>query len=202
MDEEIRNFTIHGDGTMSLGGTVNNGSTYLLAARMTSAGALDTTFSTDGFDILTAQGAIGGGGGYLGPGMTIAVDGRYQLVGSAEMGAGTDDLLLVQYDSVQINDFGGGTTWASAQLFGACLKQLTGTGSSPTWAVATANDCTIGEDADWHGIATTADKVAASTTATTVDVTARFRFGLKLPLAQAPGVYLAPITFEVVAPNS
>jgi hypothetical protein len=202
-DEGALSLVAHGDGTFALGGFIDdNVNRYFAIVRMTSAGALDTSFSTDGYDVLSGIGEpLGGGGSWLGPDMAVAVDGRYQIV-SAYAGGANEELVLVQYDTIQIADFGGGTTWASAQLFGACLRQLTGTGNSPTWPVATGNDCTIGEDADWHGVATTADKVAASTTSTTVDVTARFRFGLKLPLAQAPGSYMAPITFEVVAPNS
>jgi photosystem II stability/assembly factor-like uncharacterized protein len=98
---------------------------------------------------------------------------------------------------------GGGAGWPDpGGLFGACLRAATNgtTLAGDTWAAATSGCSTSGSE-PWHAISTTDDAAsrvarATGTNAARVDL----RFGMKVADAQKPGTYLAPISFDVIAP--
>jgi hypothetical protein len=129
-------------------------------------------------------------------------DGKAVLGGFHNNGT-SEEFATVRLESVTHSDF---TTWGAATNFGACLRSVTGAGSSTSaWAAATGNNCgtgIVGDDANWHPVPMATTKVAQTGTVGTTNVTANFRFGVKMPNTQAAGSYMAPIMFEVVAPNS
>ena len=94
---------------------------------------------------------------------------------------------------------GMGTT-----AFGACLETATNgaTGGGTGWTAVGDNNCTTANNTAWHGIGTTATKIASNATIGDSDGTVTLRFGIKIPASQVPGAYQAPVIMEVVAPNS
>lgn len=96
-----------------------------------------------------------------------------------------------------------GPNWSSGgSMFGACLRQLSGTSTVATWTPDAT--CAASGTGVWRGLPATSDlagaKVAGATAVTTA--TARLRFGLRVAPAQPPGRYSAGVAFEVVAPNA
>jgi photosystem II stability/assembly factor-like uncharacterized protein len=98
---------------------------------------------------------------------------------------------------------GGGAGWSDpGGLFGACLRAASNgaTLAGDTWATATSGCSTVGTE-PWHAISTTDDPAsriarATGTNAARVDL----RFGMKVADTQKAGTYLAPISFDVIAP--
>ncbi|MCW2922312.1 MAG: hypothetical protein JWL76_2186 [Thermoleophilia bacterium] len=94
-------------------------------------------------------------------------------------------------------------------FFGACLETVGGGAAGGAgvagWTVAGDNLCTTASAA-WRPIPTTSGasgaKVAALTPGPGIAATATLRFGLRVASNQAPGLYKAPITFQVIAPNA
>ena len=106
--------------------------------------------------------------------------------------------------AASFDDYGGGATWSSGatqSMFGACLE--TATNATPVWTEAAgASACTKADAAHWHDVPATDDatsrvaSVASGTTTGSVELV----FGIKASSTQPPGDYLAPLTFQVVAP--
>jgi hypothetical protein len=106
-----------------------------------------------------------------------------------------------------IADYGGGTTFASASAFGVCLRDASAGALTDvsTWTKDADGDCADGDADPWKGVAqTTAGAAAKIAYASGFTSTARvdLRFGVKVATDQPPGVYLAPVTFEVLAPSA
>ncbi|MCW2920132.1 MAG: hypothetical protein JWL76_6 [Thermoleophilia bacterium] len=93
---------------------------------------------------------------------------------------------------------GAAASWSGTGFFGMCLRAAPGAGS--TWP--TDGTCDQSNGAEWRGIPLHGGLAAASVASTLAPgtTTASFRFGMKTPSAQAPGTYLAPVTFELTAP--
>jgi hypothetical protein len=94
-------------------------------------------------------------------------------------------------------DFTNGTG-----MFGACLRAV-GAGVTPTWNVNASCSTTSGNY--WNPVAATTGggtaKVAEALSSGS-GYQARLRFGVRTPASQAPGTYVAPVTFEVLAPTA
>ncbi len=91
-------------------------------------------------------------------------------------------------------------------MFSACLRDATNGAvtDGSTWTSNLGVACPASNGAIWKGIPeTTADPaalVARTTVANNQTATATLQFGFRTAAMQPPGAYLAPITFEVVAP--
>lgn len=110
------------------------------------------------------------------------------------------------YASGRISDYQGGVAdWSSGSstsTFGACLRSVAD-GASAVWTTDAA--CTASDGAHWRGIpsnASAADAKVASSATGMQEATAHLRFGLRPSSSQPTGSYLAPVTFEVLAPNA
>lgn len=112
------------------------------------------------------------------------------------------------YHVGRVQDYANGsndwdTAAATTRAFAACLREVADGGATDgtTW-VANAG-CTQTDDPWWRPVvatgATAGSKVAIAPSGD-IDAKARLRFGIRLPNSQQPGLYTAPITFEVVAP--
>jgi hypothetical protein len=82
-------------------------------------------------------------------------------------------------------------------MFGACLYDV-GVTATDVWN--SSQDCPAGDSINWYGIPETADTIATAGMSVT-GATATLNFAVKTASGQAPGTYVAPIKFEVVAPN-
>jgi uncharacterized delta-60 repeat protein len=200
INDGVRQGIVLPDDSIIVAGGVDTGvNTKFGAVKFTPSGAVDTTFGTNGlqtYDLDTtprADAALD---------VALGSDGKIMLAGY-RTNATSDELATIRLESTTMTDF---TTWGAANQFGICLRSFSGAGSSVSaWAAATGNNCgtgVAGDDANWHAVPTATTKVLQTSTPNTTNVTANFRFGVKLPSTQAAGSYMAPITFEVVAPNS
>jgi uncharacterized delta-60 repeat protein len=186
-----------GDGSWAIGSSTQGlwPGDNPVVSRATHAGAIDTTFGTAGS--ATYDYVIAGRKEFLG-GLVDLGDGRMGVFGSSNP-TGTDlqPFVYVLDDRGTVAQYGGGNNWASAastSMFGVCLS--TSTNSTATWSASAG--CPTSDGAWWRAVPTTADQVATESAA--VDSVSTFHFAFRPSSGQAPGVYGAPITFEVVAP--
>ncbi|MCW2920195.1 MAG: hypothetical protein JWL76_69 [Thermoleophilia bacterium] len=104
--------------------------------------------------------------------------------------------------SVPDYDDAGGIDWGgTSSMFGVCLSSITN--ASALWP--TSANCPRVDGTTWRAIpATTSDPLSRLATTTTGEMgaVARLRFGFRPSLAQAPGRYVASVSFEVVAPST
>ena len=117
---------------------------------------------------------------------------------------------VARFDSVTIPDYANGSAdWSvgAGGAFGTCLASLTGTGAAITPAWTTDARCTnMGDSTSgtwWDDVPDgplDPDAQVGSLASGATDGVASFRFGLRVAANQAPGRYLAPITFQVLAP--
>ncbi len=171
--------------------------TDILATRYSASGQLDTTFGSSGLSTIDTGGVDEMYSAGAGADGTIYITGRTGA-------AGNWNWEMIRLGALTVPDYGGGTTWASAGgMFGACLANVSGTGANATWGPAGVGNCTATDTGSyWHGVGTASDKVAASTTSGTTAVTANLHFGVRTATSQSPGIYVAPITLVVSAPNA
>ncbi len=146
--------------------------------------------------------------------VTIGTDNEYVAVGSygyAPAGQ-EEDTLIYQYDTDAISNYVLNTTdWdqGTSGVFGACIRSLTGATVSGPWAVDADNTCgTVDATDSWYQIPIAPDtgggsggKLAYKSSVGGADAEARLRFGMRTETNTPPGQYLAPVIFEVVAPN-
>lgn len=170
--------------------------------RYTTAGALDTTFDTDG--VLTTWIAAGAAGD-SGFGIAVGSDGKLYAAGQCWLGATGNDICVAAYApfgtfSNYANAVTDWDTAPSTNMFGACLRSVSG-GAAGQWAVDGNATCTAFDTDPWNAIPAAATKIAYASSAGTVAATANLRFGIRSSSSQPPGAYLAPITFDVAAPN-
>jgi uncharacterized delta-60 repeat protein len=197
-DRPYAMFVLPDDSIVVAGSIAVGGFDAVGSVRLTANGQLDTLYGTGGIqindlDAARADRALAA---------VMAQDGKTVLGGYHHNGT-SEEFATVRLESTSLSDF---TTWGAATNFGMCLRSMSGAGAAVSaWPLATGGDCgtgVAGDDADWHAVPTTTTKVLQTGTSGTTNVTANFRFGVKLPLTQASGSYMAPITFEVIAPNS
>lgn len=103
-------------------------------------------------------------------------------------------------DPIQVPDYdGAAASWGGTGFFGVCLRAAPGAGS--TWP--TTGSCTTTDGTNWRALPLHGGLASASVAsrATPGTITASLRFGMKVPVAQPLGVYLAPVVFEVLAPG-
>jgi hypothetical protein len=94
--------------------------------------------------------------------------------------------------------------------FGACLRSVTNgaTAGGSAWPTAPGNACSVGDGAWWHAVpaASPGAKVAyvagPDLQGGATDPGVDLRFGFRTLGNQAAGTYLAPLTFETLAPNA
>jgi photosystem II stability/assembly factor-like uncharacterized protein len=101
-------------------------------------------------------------------------------------------------------------TVGSLNLFGACLRDadLGATGGGGGWIedTNTGADCADGDGDPWNAIPAGSPGVKIASIAApdaengATDPVAHIRFGFRAKADQPPGRYLAPLTFQVVAP--
>jgi len=177
------------------------GNDNLLLARFTTSGALDQTFDADGM-VMTD---VNGGWNDEARALTLAEDGTIVAAGWYE---NANDIAVAKYGSVKVANYANGvddwdTTAPNDTQFGACLRAVSGSGVSGAWTVNAT--CPTTDGGYWNPIPTTngsaGSKIAASPTSGVNSATASLRFGFRTATTQAPGVYLSPLVFEIVAPN-
>lgn len=206
--EHGRDLYVQPDGKIVAVGNCGWPGTYdMCAARVLANGAMDV-----GFD-----GPSGSGNGWVdipmsaGDDMALAItpqhDGRIALAGRCNNA--TVDVCVISFDQAgAIDDYatGGGfdRDWASGSgtsFFAACLRAVSG-GASAQWT--TSDPCPASDGAFWQAVPTTSSKVAFNNALEPdpADATAHLRFAMRASSSQAPGYYVAPIAFEVLAPNA
>ena len=152
-------------------------------------GTLDTTFSSDGKDLLNPS-----AGDDAARGVTLGIDGRVVVVGHYN----ASTVLLAAYDAVRVPDWNAGVSDFTTSAFATCLSSTTGSGG---WT-ATAG-CPAGTPSAWRAVpdhAASASNVIATAGLGVTNATASLRFGFRPLSSQRPGLYVAPIVVEVIAP--
>jgi hypothetical protein len=105
------------------------------------------------------------------------------------------------------DNIGPDNNWTEGSgMFGVCLETASNGASGGAgvggWNVSGNDNCTTG--AQWNAVAAKpgdpGEKVAAVTPGPDADAAVTLRFGMRAPATQAPGEYVAPLVFEVVAP--
>ena len=188
-------------GTCAMGASGND----VCLARYNSDGSLDLTFDADGrVTTATAPGA----GSDLALGIAIQPDGKVVTAGQCDMAVTGTDSCLASYDEhALVSQYAddGISDWDTAgtapRLFGACLRAVSG-GATALWA--TNVTCPTVDGAYWNAVPTAPTKIAYNLAPEPdpPDATAHLRFGLRVSGNQPPGQYVAPVTFEVLAPNT
>jgi uncharacterized delta-60 repeat protein len=192
-DDEPGDVMLDAAGNLALIGTFRDGGgSGPYGARIKANGTLDTTFGYGG----TGVGAYIAGRQHHYSYIHEGIDGR-SLVGHRRDVDGTNDTYIIDRNTTvavdqYLDDTRDWLTPGTGQ-FGVCLASTTGTAAWPTDA-----SCTQGSDPWWRAVPTASTIVA--TEATAGPQTASLRFGFRTLANQPPGTYVAPITFEVIAP--
>jgi hypothetical protein len=194
-------------GEIYVGGTATPGGTQAdpFLMKVNDDGTLDARFDGDSG---TGNGIVqvaGTSDDELTWDMTFTHDGGVVLAGTSD--TPTPKLFLARFAGAPVDDYDdqglpGDHDWTAGNgFFGACLRSFTGTGASATWSAADPSCTHDDAGTTWRAIpersgATKIGQLGAGAT----DGAAALRFALQVPDAQRPGRYVAPITFEVVAP--
>ncbi|MCW2924043.1 MAG: hypothetical protein JWM98_1447 [Thermoleophilia bacterium] len=160
--------------------------------RFLATGANDPSFGTGGSLILSAQAAGFHAGGVVAEDGSVIAGGRT---------TGTVRPTATKLVGVPVPDFVSGVNdWTTSNgTFGVCLETAANTVAAD-WTAAGGGGCTPGATTMWHAVPAAVSTVRAAATATSQTGTVGFRFGFRAAANQAPGAYLAPITFDVIAP--
>lgn len=196
------------DGGIYVAGTTTVGGfgTEPVLMKWRDDGTLDPAFDGDGGagnGSVRVTATSGGDDVYR---MALAADGDIVFAGTTD--AATDLLRTTRFDGLALLDYDDDdvatdNNWTQGSgFFGVCLRAFTGTSAASSW---TANaTCPQDETSNYwrpvgvRGASAKVGQIAAGAT----DGSAHFRFALRAPTAQQPGVYTAPVTFEVIAPAS
>jgi uncharacterized delta-60 repeat protein len=198
-----RTVVVQPDGKLVVQGRQDTGAPEgmeLVVHRLLPTGAFDTTFGGgDGktFHHLTAGGSVDDRGSSNGE-LVLWTDGSIIAVGES---ADPANAFAIRMAGRTFPDWLSGTNdWAvvDAGAFAACLHTLGGSATAQTWAVAGLNNCTTSLPANWHAVPTAPVAIGRLSAAGTTTV--NMRFGVRATPTQAPGDYVAPVTFEVTAP--
>lgn len=162
-------------------------------------GLLDTSFGVNG----GASSTVGDGTDKASAIIPTA-DGRLLLAGFAFV-SGVRRFGLLEYEGIVVEDFATSTAdWTTgANSFGACLHTVTA--ATATWPLAGTGNCTTSLGGNWKAIPSTSGAAGSAIAQAGIGVTsavARLRFGLRTATSQPPGMYVAPVSFEVVAPGA
>lgn len=181
------------DGRIMVVGTATVGGTERpWIGRFLATGANDTSFATTGSLILSTQAAGLNAGGLL------IDDGAVLLAGRT---TGTVRPTATRLAGVPVPDYVSGVNdWTTANgAFGVCVETAANTVAAD-WTAAGTGGCTAGATTMWHAVPAAVSAVRAAATATSQTGTVGFRFGFRAANNQLPGAYLAPLTFDVIAP--
>ncbi len=168
------------------------------AARYLPTGQLDPTFGSGG----KAFYKLSSGYKYdSANSVAVGIDGSFMIAGDCDAagGRGFDFCVARIAANGSISQYVPGTsdwTTPATNHFGACLHALAG-GANASW-IPNAS-CSATDGGSWNAIPT-APSTIASTSAPTMTASVGLRFGMRVPLNQVPGRYVAPITFDVLAP--
>ncbi len=190
---------LDGTGRILVVGYGSNGSNSDIAVvRYHANGTIDTAYSGDGISVTpVGSGSDQASGGVL--------DDSGKLVVAGESHNGTNDDIMVARFGLEepVDDYVPAVSdWASgANTFGACLRGV-GAGTTADWTVDADASCTAADTDPWNAIPSVSGAAGRIATAASGVGTAsiNLRFGFRSGATQAPGIYEAPITFEVVAP--
>jgi hypothetical protein len=106
--------------------------------------------------------------------------------------------------TAQVPDYVPGLNdWsAGAGMFAVCLSSIDPITTIAAWSVS-AGGCAANDADPWRAVpreAASGSLVANTSAVGHVSGRIGLRFGLRVALSQAPGTYVAPVAFEVVAP--
>ena len=207
-EDEARQVELVGDRIHVVGLSFGSGS--LTMARFLPNGSLDTTFGApNGYVNLPWIGALAN---Y--PNAMDVRDGALYVTAHHD-GGPTHDLLVVKWGAPKVDDYvdDGSADWDTAgsiDLFAACLRS-TGDGAfsgGTAWTPGPPTTCPAADRAYGHAVPSASPRAnVAYTTAPDVaggatDPYANLRFGFRTRSDQPAGLYVAPLTFDVIAPNS
>jgi uncharacterized delta-60 repeat protein len=190
------------DGGVAVPGYATFGDVDTVLAMLGPNGALDPDFGTNGRISYPRVGT------QRGKGVALGVDGDLVIVSDTPGAVGVDGFIVNQVAGRPLVDYQKDTNdWdLGSSMFGACLRALSGTNVAPAWTIDPDATCTADDNDPWKPIPTTssvaAAKIAGGSTPGTTDIVARLRFGTRITAAQTRGIYVAPLTFVVVAPNA
>ncbi|MCW2924781.1 MAG: hypothetical protein JWM98_2185 [Thermoleophilia bacterium] len=119
--------------------------------------------------------------------------------------AANQDQLVMRFAGIPVPDHAAGVSdWNDgAGMFGACLDSVGSSAATAPWIAVGTAACGPADSAGWRPVASTAlaaGAQVATATANTTTSSATFRFGFRVPTAQSPGRYAAPLTIDVLAP--
>ncbi len=209
MMEMLTSVDVQPDGKTVFGGSCMIGPMPrfdMCLIRVDETGQLDVTFDgPSGSGNGIASHSVGSVGMDIGWTMTPLDDGDIALVGICNTGV-NGDFCITRFGAVTVPQYANGVSdWDTASpndgAFAACLQGVSG-GASADWTVDGNASCTAVDTDPWEPVPETATAIAHTSALepNPVDAAAHLRFGLRVAASQAPGSYVAPITFEVVAP--
>jgi uncharacterized delta-60 repeat protein len=183
------------DGGIAILGSRNSGNLAVQFWRLLANGADDTDFSGDGYDelVITGYTNVDAREQVIGP------DGSIMFAGVAR--AADDEYLVGRLDSVTVADYAAGRWTSASPLFGGCLRDATN--ATPTWGEDGNLACTAVDTDPWNAIAKVSTDPTAEVARAAIgvdDAIVDLRFGVNLASSQRPGILVAPVTFEVIAP--
>jgi uncharacterized delta-60 repeat protein len=182
---------------------VDGGDTDVTVVRFATDGTPITSYGTNG---VAAPIDLGGTDDEAAPDLWLRPDGH--LVASGMADRASVDVAAFQFDAVDVAQYGTGVDdWDTAapndDTFGGCLHSIVGGTTVADWTATGA--CTTVDTDPWRAIdadGTGPTAKVAHTTAATTTAAVNLRFGFRAATSQRPGSYLAPVYFEVVAPNA
>ncbi|MCW2921520.1 MAG: hypothetical protein JWL76_1394 [Thermoleophilia bacterium] len=156
-------------------------------------GAVDQTFTRGAGTTGTGTVDITAYSGWV-PQLLAELDGRIVI---ASTNNGNSGIRFGRISSGTVSQFGAPDTWGSfpTGFFAACQSATTSSTPAAGWALGT---CTAG-GTGWSAVPTSATDIATTTTGIAT-ATSTLRFGAGFGAAAAPGTWVAPLTFSVVAP--
>ena len=191
---------IQPDGSYLLAGTTYGANDDIAVVRVLESGLLDPSFGTGGIATYDLSGAAD-----TGRAASFTRDGRLLVAGTAANA--TSDMAVIQLDQLdQFEDYANGSTdWdAGTSAFGACLYGVAAGATTDVDTWSTSGSCSASDSDPWNAIAPdSADPSAIVAKSPTGVDTAQvhLRFGVRAAPGQQVGSYVAPITFETVAPS-
>jgi len=166
--------------------------------RMRESGTLDTGFGTSGV-VTYPQ------GGYSAArGVEIQYDGM-PIVYVARNGFNGG---MYRLDTETVSDYvDASTDWDTpgTNLFGACLSSVASGATTDATAWTPSMGCPATDGIHWRPVPVSAAAAGAKVAMAPigdVDAVANLRFGLRTLITQPSGTYVAPLTFDVIAPNA
>ncbi len=185
---------VEGDGRIVAALTLGHDGDASYLLRLMPDGTRDASFGTNGL----LQVADGITDDQYGTSVASHSDGRLMTVAMSTTARLSTQVVADHLDT--------STDWNQGSgMFGACLRELVGGATDAgTFAIDGNLACTAIDTDPWNDVAPLSSdpgaKVAYRATAGTA--TARLRFGLRTPTSQVAGRYVAPVRFEVLAPNA